>query len=883
MGSKKKNPFLSFIKGLFIFLLIIVLILGLWCGFSALHKKSFLSLLPTDFSLYLHTDSVWDALNPIVDLEVADVVLAMPEFNKIREGFIAFRQSSLRTNKLVAMAASRPVDIGVYMDGETPNVLGIVDLGVLSAATRLSKIVLPWFKIEGLSLVDSGDFYYFEFSTGKDSPSFYLKPYRNNLLFSTSKELLIKSCLGNHDEDYTKDEKTLIKEKSENPIKIIADARGLVESFAGENESIKMFSGLLSEETKALVSFGLTDSEINLKVDIPLEKDSAKIDSSMLGINNLLQKNSSMPQIISQLSDIVQYYTIINAGSLEEMTQAVFPLLPKDVDIDSLWKNAGGLCKTLFSVSIEDLLFSWTGKECAAIGIEGLNAPVFVLQIKDEVKRKEVFDSVLSSIILKDDTSLILNGVRLPKISLPGFLQNLLKAFGIELPNPYYLVHNGFIYFSESPEVLSTVYNSSLSENKISSNINWETVSEKQSLDSLLSLFYDLERSEPFFVRGNNIFSKILELYTIGRCDVRVSNSVLSLQLTVAKKVSNQVRSIPGYPIQLEGYVKQLQVEKTNNPSYIFWVENDKEVKSMNITSREIKEMEMSSKVYIVSGENTDSKTGTLWAVTLDGAVYNLNSDLTPVAGFPVLLGSKPSASPSAIKDGLIIPLENKTLCQISTKAEKATLPINAISGSVLANPTVLENKIAYYDKGFLGKVNVLEGEEKLSYQVTGIGYGSPALLTKNTDTYTAFISQAGNLTIWCDNFTIPGFPLEKKLNGVFYSNVVSNGNYFYALASHGTLYRISLDGELIAVRIPNATAKEGTLTVAAPNSGENPNIYVGIDGNVLYGFNENLELLLGFPTTGCGSPVFADVNGDGKTDCFALTIDNKLNAWNLR
>ena len=149
-------------------------------------------------------------------------------------------------------------------------------------------------------------------------------------MFSTSKELLIKSCLGNHDEDYTKDEKTLIKEKSENPIKIIADARGLVESFAGENESIKMFSGLLSEETKALVSFGLTDSEINLKVDIPLEKDSAKIDSSMLGINNLLQKNSSMPQIISQLSDIVQYYTIINAGSLEEMTQAVFPLLPKD-------------------------------------------------------------------------------------------------------------------------------------------------------------------------------------------------------------------------------------------------------------------------------------------------------------------------------------------------------------------------------------------------------------------------------------------------------------------------------------------------------------------------------------------------------------------------
>ena len=86
-----------------------------------------------------------------------------------------------------------------------------------------------------------------------------------------------------------------------------------------------------------------------------------------------------------------------------------------------------------------------------------------------------------------------------------------------------------------------------------------------------------------------------------------------------------------------------------------------------------------------------------------------------------------------------------------------------------------------------------------------------------------------------------------------------------------------------MAVQIPNATAKEATLTVSKSINGQSANIFVGIDGNLIYGFNENMELLKGFPITGTGKPVFADINGDGSKDCFALTIDNKLNAWNLR
>ena len=40
---------------------------------------------------------------------------------------------------------------------------------------------------------------------------------------------------------------------------------------------------------------------------------------------------------------------------------------------------------------------------------------------------------------------------------------------------------------------------------------------------------------------------------------------------------------------------------------------------------------------------------------------------------------------------------------------------------------------------------------------------------------------------------------------------------------------------------------------------------------------------MAGYPLAGCGKPAFADINGDHYADTFVLTLDNKLNAWNLR
>ena len=161
-SSKKKNPFVKFLIGLSIFLLVIILSIIGWCVYAAWDKQSSLSMLPVGYSTYLRTDSAWDAINPMIDLQAADIFLSSPNFAQFREPFMALRGSPLRTNKLFTTLLSRRVDAALYSDeNSNQHFTAIIDLGFLSAVTRPSKFyfqfVVDKFKIENLTVVKSSE------------------------------------------------------------------------------------------------------------------------------------------------------------------------------------------------------------------------------------------------------------------------------------------------------------------------------------------------------------------------------------------------------------------------------------------------------------------------------------------------------------------------------------------------------------------------------------------------------------------------------------------------------------------------------------------------------------------------------------------------------
>jgi len=79
--------------------------------------------------------------------------------------------------------------------------------------------------------------------------------------------------------------------------------------------------------------------------------------------------------------------------------------------------------------------------------------------------------------------------------------------------------------------------------------------------------------------------------------------------------------------------------------------------------------------------------------------------------------------------------------------------------------------------------------------------------------------------------------------------------------------------GAKYAVAVSNGTA---ALHIACLAAGVGPGDEV-ITTPITFAASANCALYCG------ATPVFADINGDKKSDCLVLSVDNKLNGWKVR
>ncbi len=880
--NKKKRPaIIHFFRFLLTLILIIVIALTAWFSYCLINKTTSLKAIPTEYSLYLRTDSLWEAVNPLLDLKAADLLLADEPFVQFRQTFLDLRESKLRDNFFVSYALSRRIDAALYEDN---SFIVIADMGLLSGLTRLAPLITRFYSIENLKYTLAGKDSCFEYQT--EDMTVYAKPYKNLVIATNSKAILHSALSQNNELSYTKAELKLLEQALEQPFRVAADGRKLIALLEEENPYLKTITDCLSTKELTEIKFGLTDDNIDVSIKLPFEISKELEDNP---VAKLLDKNSQIPQLITNLPESVQYYTFVTAGNLSELKDAAFTVLTDKPELAKKWADADGISKMVFKESLEEIIFSWTDDEYAVLGIEGKSEPVFAIKIKDEAKRQYIFETILSSIIFKTDNSLLLDGIRLPKIEFPQFIQSLLESFGINLPKPYYMVKDNFVYFSQSPENLACINAAIKGGAKLSKNENWKQVSEKQNAQSSLSLFYNLERSIPFFIKKQSLVSDILQLYNIGRLDVMIKDTTIYLTLQACTQQTKSTKYIPGFPLTLEGKASPL-LYKLSDDKYktIFWQEGANTVKTLNTGTLKINSKEINNLAYVTSNSIISKQKATLsenanqiWALTKDGNVYLFNEKLETKEQFPVITGEKPSCQPQVFNNNLIFFTESGSFISVDSKGKVSTMDFDLMN-EIKSAPTVNENTIAVYEKGFMGIIHLIRQNYSESLlDVEGIAFGSPCLAQINGKNYTAFITQAGQLNVWDESNTpLADFPLE--LPGIFYLNVKATSNYFFALASDGTLYRISTDGQVTAVQIPYLSAKSGYITIYDYDGDGRDEIFICGDSNTIYGFSEDLEYLNGFPLSGYGVPVFIDVNGDKIPDCLSLTIDNKLNAWKV-
>ena len=236
--KKKKNFFVRFILFILKLLLILILLLAGYLAFSIFHRKAPLSMLPSSYSLYLHTDSAWEAVEPLLDLQAADILLSSPEFVSLRPMFMDLRASPLRENALFQKLAARRIDAALYQNGDKQDFTAVIDLGPLSAVSRLAPFVLPKLNIKGLeklSYIQTGSTGYFVWQEGKTS--YYIKPYRNLAVITSTLELLKASLTANNDLLYTPSQMELMTKKDGQPIRLIADAKKMLSNLVRSRKS----------------------------------------------------------------------------------------------------------------------------------------------------------------------------------------------------------------------------------------------------------------------------------------------------------------------------------------------------------------------------------------------------------------------------------------------------------------------------------------------------------------------------------------------------------------------------------------------------------------------------------------------------------------------
>jgi len=897
-GSKKRRT------PLIIFLSILIGIPLITAGISFIGRVTPDSVIPDYFDFFASVpDPVRLAAN-VLDHENLNEILALAELAPLISDLHRLRETGLAENKFLRFAAKGRLDAAFYQD---ERFLAAWDSGVLSPLIKFLPLLAGKLNIPGLYYVKAGKNSRFEYRLENGSV-FYIGPHKNLLVLSNDPSLYESVISGSSKGSGVFGSSAGKFYNKDYDIAFLISPKELANILGDSDPQLKSAINLLQFPGSIEATLSILPNELKLRLLTPLESGYRTEGSQAL--QTLIERNSQGTPLVGMIPDNAQYMTVLAAGNLKELLSAVSAIsagAPSGPDWENTLRRVDSGARIAVGMNLEELLYSWSGSQFAVYGLEGRPSPVIAIEIRDEKKRKEVFDKAFRSIFLNENINLTLNGSRIPQIETPAFLASLLALMNINIPSPYYTVYNNYLFISESAETLLEAITAVRHNEVLPKQELWRALSEDNSGPSSFTLYYSLEHSPPFFLKGQGLVPSILKSYRRGLAQLRFENNTLNVSLFTISGTGKGLTSVPGYPLNLPRISAN---ERTGKLLYA--VSSGKDIKLLltrgntvlavnphNPIEGSIKEFTFGGSsaggVFVVPAEAGNYGDGAAWIANSQGSVSLVNKEMESLKGFPVSTGIRLSASPISYGGKLFLPSEDGSVHTVDSKASVSRWE-NEFSAPLRSPPSFIEFKnktyAAVYPKSFFGEIFLLDASDvtlkSWPVPVSGIAFGTPELFIaqypeKTSRLFAAFITQAGDLSIYTENAeALQGFPIE--LEGVFYLQPVFDGEYLWVIESGGTLYRIGLDGEVFSRKIPRLSVKEdGYITVAATGKDKKTGVFFSGDGNALYGYFSNFSSIEGFPLPVWGKPVFGDLNADGKIEVAGIGMDNKLYMWQFR
>ncbi|MDR0876617.1 MAG: hypothetical protein LBN21_01075 [Treponema sp.] len=902
--KKKKKPW---IIALIIFLVIFVVLPLIFIISSLFGRISPGSVIPDSYSLYMRVPNPAHLAGEALGHESLPEILSNPVFAAALPAIKGLEESGLLQKKWFRFIAAGALE-GALLPGEkippgAPQFLAAWDSRFLSPLLRFLPALAGRVTVPGLYYVQAGKNSRFEYRNAGE-PLFF-GPYHNLLIVSNNPQIF-ESVINGHSRDGD------ARGSGEKPVQALEyDAALLLAP-----ELLSEFFAALDSNKETAIEAALKKFDFSSPLALTLSVASRRLDVRITGkvlsqnppLKRLLEQVPSSPSLTGLLPAAAQYSTILSAGTLHELynTATVFSGPELAVSV----KKADASSRAVLGLSLDDLLFSWPGKEFAVFGLEGRQNPIYAIEIADEQKRSQAFEKAFKSAAVEENIRLNLDGMRIPRIEVPAFLHSILELWGFRVPSPYYTIHSGYLFLCESAETLQAAVRSIQKNEVLPKTAIWKELSKSgpasarrdpfDSDNSSFSLYYSLDRSLPFFLKGNTLAGAVFGLYRQGLLRLNIEDGAVFVSLSVIPGSGKGLVPMPGYPLASGGALgnKVYGAVYAKAPANRIFITRDNSAISINPQDNSFREFEVGSPLWIIPAEPAPKSPdeGAAWVVSVQGRVTLVNGNMESMRGFPLITGLRLSSPPAAWGGKLYLCDEDGKVYVISLRGETVSWETE-FPAALRSPPSFLDipksrsgaggRWAAVYPKSFLGEIWLLDADGRplpgWPAPVSGIAFGSPLIFTHNDRVLTAFVTQAGVLSVHDQSAApLPPFPLE--IEGVFYVQPVFDGSSLWLISAGGDLYQVSLDGTVLSQNIPNFSAREdGYLTAFDVDGDKIPEIFFSGEGNTFYGYTGNFHSLEGFPLPVWGRPSLADLNGDGKIEIVGAGLDNQLYRWQFR
>jgi len=896
-------------KVILIVICVIVIISAAWIAFSLIGRINAETVIPDSAIVRLKISNPVNFIDKVLSHESLKEISSTSPLAPAASVLNSLEENPLLKNRLLRLAARGNLELAVLrfptpsdeMEESPLTLIAAWDLGLFSPLLRILPIISNFVSIPNLYYVQAGKNSRFEYRMG--DRTLFIGPYRN-LLFITDSS------------DSFESRSTAWEGAAFSGIKPSAfDAALLVEpdfiaDFLSDQDS-DIAAVLRNIDFKSAVEAGISISpkKFELRLTAPLS-------SRQSALSRLIERRSSAPDLTERLPAAAQYATILSAGTLDELYQAA--LVFSGPVLDDTLKRVDSSSRSLLGLSINDLLFSWSGNEFAAFGMEGRPHPVYAIQIADEKKRQAVFDKAFKSIVLNENVRLNLDGVRIPKIEVPEFLQSLLRRWNIFLPSPYYTIYKDCFLVSESAETLLAALRAMQRNEVLPKTAAWKNIAGGKPAAGAFSLYYSLDRSLPFFLRKNTAFSGFISLYQQGLIRMSFNNGLADISIALVPGSGSGVTLVSASPIETIGRLSNRVYNAGKGEDVRIFLSAGSSVLSVNLANNNVLDLSGQGQNWIVSADGIGDKNAVnAWVVSDRGRVTLVNGDMEPAQGFPLPTGLRLSSPPAAYNGKLYLCDEDGRVHVIDENGEQSVWETSFIAA--LRSPpsfiTVSSKKgsnvyAAVYPKSFFGEIWLLNADGKVlpnwpmpisagiededdedsdwkpstpvSTGVSSIGFGSPLLFAHNNNLRAAFVTQAGELSVFSEDASLcPPFPV--MLDGIFYQQPVFDGNFLWLVSAEGNFFRVSLEGEVLSQNIAGFSVKEeGYITTYDCDGDKIPEVFITGEGNALYAYSRNFRSLEGFPLPLWGKPVFTE-SSKGKTEIIGLGMDRRLYRWQFK